>query len=157
MLNIRAFIGDRPSDALINACNDLNIKVESINSDLIEEIKELTSIDQDCTEYDLIRIIFDAIQPRRNLNNHLAILFGKSKSMITKILSDRSRGNHELGRPRALSPEQESEVIQYIRNCQISGHCATFKQVTEFINSEILDNDDYVSPKYVQNNLVKKV
>ena len=40
MLNIRAFIGDRPSDALINACNDLNIKVESINSDLIEEIKE---------------------------------------------------------------------------------------------------------------------
>jgi hypothetical protein len=51
-----------------------------------------------------------------------------------------------------LAREQEDEIISYIRNCQISGHCVTAAEVTSYVNANILEGMKRVSKKIIFNN-----
>ncbi len=71
---------------------------------------------------------------------------------MSRIISEDVLSNERTGRPRLLTRQQEDAIVEYVRNCQVSGHCVTFAEVTAWANGSLLPADKKVSAKFVQNN-----
>ena len=104
------------------------------------------------TETERIRALYNQFRERDYIKSHLAALFMKDFSTLSRIIHDPNAGRGIPGRPRLLSREQEDEIIQYVRNCQISGHCVTLSEATAWANLNILDNGRRLSNKFIAMN-----
>jgi hypothetical protein len=104
------------------------------------------------TETERIRALYNQFRERDYIKSHLAALFMKDFSTLSRILHDPNAGRGVPGRPRLLTREQEDEIIQYVRNCQISGHCVTLSEATAWANLNILDNGRRLSNKFIAMN-----
>jgi hypothetical protein len=48
-----------------------------------------------------------------------------------------------------LTREQEYQIIQYVRSCQVSGHSVTLCEATAWANTKVLDNYRRLSNKFI--------
>jgi hypothetical protein len=135
-----------------------------VNSDVIdealfEELRTAAGASESSNQNALIRRLhteFDGC-----LKSHLAVLFSLKFSTLSKILGDPDHGTRAVGRPRILTRAQEDEVLLYIRNSQMSGHAATFREVTMSIQQNFGEaffrvdesNDHYISSRFFIGNL----
>lgn len=154
MHSVRGFIGGRITSALSNVCDEVGIRPEVIRENLFEAIQELAEEHVHLDDYEAIRLIYDELQNQTHVRSHLAAYFGVKMYGITRILADRGYGYRNGCRPRKLTAEQEQAIIAYARACQCSGHCVTISQLTQWVNEELLNNEDKVSAKFIQNNRV---
>ncbi len=151
-MEVRYFIGDRPSSQLIAQCAISNVNVALMDGALLEEIKTACLVHRGLPEYQLVKAVFNDLKERNYIKSHLAVFFKKTLSIISRVISGDIVGTNKTGRPRLLSRNQEDDVIKFIRNCQISGHCVTMSEVTKWVNEELLNGDKRASPKFIQNN-----
>jgi hypothetical protein len=153
MLNIRAFVGGRMTAEMQEACLFSKVNSDIIDGDLFDHLRASAEALQPMDENGLIRRLSIDNQEKSCLKSHLAVLFRKKFSTLSKILSDPDHGTRSVGRPRLLTQEQEAEVVTYIRACQLSGHAATFREATTFINDVLLENSTVkVSDRFVSKN-----
>lgn len=148
MMFTRAFLADRLTSEAKSACANVGVNPENMNSDLFQKIQDMARELNGITQYDIIRRIYDTYTDKKYIKSHLAVVFQQKLPTISKVLSDRSRGSHPEGGIRKLTIEQEQMVIDRVRESQRSGHCVTFSEITQWINSEIKE----VSRNYVSMN-----
>jgi hypothetical protein len=151
-MNIRAFIGDRLSTEFRELCERVYVNPNLMSEQLINDIKVANEAIPVEAVAERIRVLFNQFQDRDFIKSHLAVLFEKSLSMISRIIRNPNVGRVQGGRPRLLTREQEDEIVAYIRNCQISGHCVTAAEVTTYCNMNILEGMQRISKKFIVNN-----
>lgn len=151
-MNVRYFIGDRPSAELVNKCITLNVNVDLMNQQTFEAIKTSYDVHKLLPEYDAIKAVHNDLKDHNFIKSHLCVFFQKQLSLLCKIILGRILGRRHTGRPRLLDRQQEDAIINYIRNCQCNGHCVTISQCTRYVNEYLLDGAMKISPKFIQNN-----
>lgn len=154
-MNVRYFIGERPSSELVAMCDRVGVNVGIMNESTIEEIIQLWRSEQEIGRYDQLRYIHNELRDRRFIKSHLSVLFHISTGQLSKVLCDDNRGISHGGRPKILGDEEEERVVEFIRSCQRSGHCVTFGEVTTYINEDLLLDDQLqrkVSGTFVRHN-----
>ncbi len=134
----RVFVGNRMTREWEQTCASLGINSNLINASLIDAINEEKSQHEDLDEFPLIRRVYQALKDKSYIKSNLAMIFKKTLSHLSHILHNSRRGANRVGRLRSLTIVQENEVVEYIRNCQRAGRCATFTQVTKWVNEELL-------------------
>jgi len=138
---------------MCDACVYSKVNCDIINEELFEHLRTSAAALLPMDDNLIIRRLNEDNAGKSCLKSHLAVLFRKKFSTLSKILSDPDHGTRTVGRPRILTSEQEAEVVKYIRECQLSGHAATFRDVTSFINEIILeDSSTKVSARFVSKN-----
>ena len=155
MFELRTFIGNRISTEFQNACNAVQVNSTLMNEALINDIREFANGIDNPNEYDVIRAIHAQFKDRNYITSHLSALFGKKKSLISKIIRDPQRGERPTGRRRILSEAEENTVIDYVRECQRQGRCVTATMLTKYINEYIIPEvpgREPVSPWFVLKN-----
>lgn len=152
MLTQRIFLRGNLTQEAVNACLKLGLNKNLVNESLVEEIKLIENTYAEYDKYDLIREIYDSIDHKRYLNMHLSLLFDIPTYQISKIIHQPKRQMETVGRKKRLTSEQEDAVIRHVQEQQLAGHCITCHQLTDWINSELLNNLNPVSPKFVSNN-----
>ncbi len=125
---------------------------ELMSENFIDEIKQANNALGDVAEADRIRVLCNQFRERDYTKSHLAVLFMKDFSLISRILRDPNAGRGVSGRPRALTRDQEDQIIEYVRSCQISGHCVTLPQITEWTNRVLENTRTTVSRKFISMN-----
>ena len=144
MFSVRAFLADRLTTEARLACENVGVNPDIIRCDLFQKIQNQAREIED-EGYDRVRRIYDSNTQQKHIKSHLAVLFQHKLPLISKILSDRTRGSHPEGRVRKLTADEEQMVVDRVRESQRSGHCVTFSELTQWINSEIKE----VSKSYV--------
>ncbi len=158
MFHVRAFICERLTQQFIDTSWSVGVNSNLLKDQLIERIKVVKALNEDESDYDSIRRIFEELKDENYIKSHLAVLFMKPLTTISQVISDPNRGTGQVGRKRSLTRQQEDEIISYVQNCQRSGHCVTFAQVTNWVNEDLLDGDEKVSQKYVcKNNYIMNI
>ncbi len=158
MFHVRAFICERLTQQFIDTSWSVGVNSNLLKDQLIERIKVVKALNEDESDYDSIRRIFEELKDENYIKSHLAVLFMKPLTTISQVISDPKRGTGQVGRKRSLTRQQEDEIISYVQNCQRSGHCVTFAQVTNWVNEDLLDGDEKVSQKYVcKNNYIMNI
>ena len=91
-MNIRAFIGDRLTTEFTNLCDKVYVNPDSISEQLINDLKDSNEALVDQTEVERIRLLFHQFQERQFIKSHLAVIFGKSLSLISRTINNPSVG-----------------------------------------------------------------
>ena len=85
MLNTRAFIGGRVTNALNNVCEEVGVRAGIIREDVFESIRSIAEDNDDMHEYDAIRLIYNELKdvpnikslqnrPRHNVRDQLLLV-----------------------------------------------------------------------------------
>lgn len=153
MLNLRFFLGNKLTREALDACDRSGVNPRLVNEQLVSDLIEAGAPMQEVSLNTQIRSLFERFADRAFVKSHLALLFSKHFSQISRILLDPERGSRARGRPRALTREQENEVVEFVRTCQRNACSATFHDVTSYINDILLEGTDRkVSVRFVSKN-----
>jgi hypothetical protein len=125
---------------------------DSLNPDTIEAVLETAAKYGELSLYDRIRKVHSELSHIKNVKSHISLVFQLQLPKLWQILRDPLYGTRTIGRPPALSRKEEDMVVEYVKEAHLSGRCATFKQVTSWINHELRLGLPKVSRKYVQKN-----
>ncbi len=136
MFLIRAFVGDRLTQEYITTCNNVGVNMNLLRESLVDRIKDVKAQHENMEEYAVIRLIHEQLKEENYIKSHIAVMFNKHLSTISQILHNPNRGAGQVGRHRLLTRDQEDRIVQFVRNCQISGHCVTFAEVTKWVNED---------------------
>ena len=112
MINTRAFVGGRATNALSNVCEEVGVRVEIMQEATFELVRTIAEEHDDLNEYDAIRQVYSDLKDSINIRSHLA---DQQLCMVSKVLADPNRGKRASGRPRKLTIEQEQTIIDYVR------------------------------------------
>jgi hypothetical protein len=138
---------------MLEACQYSCVSPGIISEGLLEELRIGVDALENIGDIGAIRHIYSKFKDANCIKSHLAVLFKKKFSTLSKILSDPEHGTRVVGRPRMLTEAQEAEVVEFIKSCQESGHAATFRDATNFINNTLLEDSDVkVSDRFVSKN-----
>lgn len=151
--NVPAFIGGRITQAYKRACDDVNVNYKLITEELIVKIQEISSGNMELSEYERIRIVYNRLADQPNIKSHLATVYRKKLSLLSKIIHQPNKENSHSGRPRLLTMNQEKMVVEHVQNCQRAGKCQTFAEITHWLNKTVLRySDKKASQKFIQHN-----
>ncbi len=115
-MNIRYFIGERPSSELVAMCDRVGVNVGIMNESTIEEIIQLWRSEQEIGRYDQLRYIHNELKDLRFIKSHLCAVFQISTGQLSKVLADDNRGISKGGRPKVLTDEEDELVLEFIRS-----------------------------------------
>jgi hypothetical protein len=110
-----------------DACWLAGIKVSSIDPCHLQYMRDVVDQTASATPRHLVRAVYDAFKEQRGCRQYLAVLFKTSTSKISKITNDTDLES----RPSIMTCVEEVEIIRYVREGQIAGHC---DEVGEFVD-----------------------
>jgi hypothetical protein len=149
---IRYHLGGRLTGEVLRRCDSLGIDSLSLDPILLEDMGAIASSLKDVSVHDAVRCVHDQFQEKKYPCIHVAIVFNLSKSLVSKIIHDPKRGSHGPGRAHILTKEEEEAVVQHTLNHHLAGKCQTVAFTTEWINTELIQDDRMVSQSYLYNN-----
>ena len=110
-MNIRAFVGGRITREFRELCARIKVNPDSIDELLFEDLKRANENFGPQTDAERVRALYEQFRERRRVKSHLAALFGIAFALVSRYLHDPNSGRGLVGRPRALTKEQEEAVM----------------------------------------------
>jgi hypothetical protein len=151
--NFRVAIGGNLTRMTIRTCESLGINQMILDVDLVQVMRTAVTTIPIMSEKDTIRRLRDDFRGRPHLQSHLAFVFGRRRSFVTKVTSDSSYGSKPMGRRRLLTAEEEDKVVEHVKLAHKRGRCEQVSEITAWINEELLEDERMVSASYFRSNV----
>src|SRR5690606_4874186 len=97
-LHKKFFLRDKPTTALLDTCKKYNINSILISSLLLDEISGKLLSMEIISEFDAIREMHEIFKKKKNITSHLAAIFNKHKSAVSRIIRHSARNQIQPGR-----------------------------------------------------------
>lgn len=149
----KIYLDDIMTTEFLYRCKSVKVPPKRLNKNTLDLIFQEIQNMANLNDFQMIYQINKNYPVLPNIKSHLAVIFGKTLTNISRITSHENYKSSKGGRPARFTPEIEMQIVDYVRERQMCGNCPTACDLTDWINQNYVSTDEIpISNAWVMEN-----